>query len=155
MVKLHMSELRYSFLVKYDYLLCNRKDKAMHYMLFLFFYRDYFVSKMITKLMRRGRKGLAFNVLAGALFLLKKLLGFQPFFFFKHIAFNMRQLFKIRKVLLRQTKSIYYPMLLKPHNQVTYGINHLIKSSNELVLFEKKTMKESLCIVLFNCFLRI
>ena len=105
--------------------------------------------------MRRGRKGLAFNVLAGALFLLKKLLGFQPFFFFKHIAFNMRQVFKIRKVLLRQTKNIYYPMLLKPHNQVTYGINHLIKSSKELVLFEKKTMKESLCIVLFNCFLRI
>jgi ribosomal protein S7 len=105
--------------------------------------------------MVRGRKLLALNVLKGALFLLKKLLGFQPFFFFKHIAFNMRQIFKIRKVLLRQTKVTYYPMLLKPHNQVTYGINHLIKCSKELVLFDNKTMMESVCIVLFNCFLRL
>ena len=67
----------------------------------------------------------------------------------------MRQVFKIRKVVMRQIKISYYPMLLKPHNPVTYGTNHFIKSSKELVLFEKKTMKESLCIVLFNCFLRI
>ena len=150
-----MGEVSYNMLAKYDYLLCNKKDKAMYYILFLFFYRDYFVSKIITKLMRRGLKGLAFNVFEDALFLLKKLIGFQPFFFFKHIAFNMRQIFKVRKVLLRQTKTSYYPMLLKPHNQVTYGINHLIKSSNELVSFENLNIKSSLCLVLFNCFVRV
>jgi ribosomal protein S7 len=155
MVKLHMSERRYSLLLKYDHLLCNRREKSLYYMFFLFFSRDYFVSKIVTKLMRRGRKDLALKTLKGALFLLKQLLGFQPFFFFKQIAFNMRQLFKIRKVLLRQTKSTYYPMLLKPHNQVTYGINHLIRSSKDIVLFEKRTMKESLCYVLFNCFIHI
>ena len=150
-----MSELKYGLLLKYDHLLWNRQEKSIYYMFFMFFSRDYFVSKLITKLMSRGRKELALKVLKGALFLLKQLLGFQPFFFFKQIAFNMRQLFKVRKVLLRQTKATYYPMLLKPHNQVTYGINHLIRSSKELVLFENRTMKESLCIVLFNCFLRI
>ena len=58
-----MSEIRYQNLLKYDHLLHNKKDKAMYYILFLFYYRDYFVIKLTNKLMRRGRKDLAYKVL--------------------------------------------------------------------------------------------
>lgn len=153
MVKMHMSEWKYDFLGRYDNFLYARKDKInRYYILFLFFYKDYFLNKLITKLMRHGRKWISLKCVRQALWLLKKILGFQPFFFFKHISFRMRQLFKIQKTTIRKTKIIHLPLLLKSHNQVTYGINHLLSCAKQLCKSEKKNISEALCIILLNCF---
>jgi len=149
-----MSALKYELLGRYDNFLCSRKDKLnRYYVFFLFFYKDYFINKIINKIMRSGNKYLALSVFRKALFFLKKKIGFQPFFFFKNLSFSMRQIFKVQKSIIRQIKITYLPLILKPHNQVTYGINHIIKSASQLVIDEKKAMSDALCIVLLNCFI--
>ncbi len=86
-----------------------------YYVLFLFFYKDYFIGKIVTKLMKAGGKARAFIIFKNALFRLKRLLGFQPFFFSKHISFRMRQLFKVQTKTIRERNVTYLPLLLRPH----------------------------------------
>jgi len=64
----------------------------------------------------------------------------------------MRQIFKAQKTVIRQVKVTYLPLLLKPYNKVTYGINHIIASSKQISLDENKKMFEAMSIVLINCF---
>lgn len=154
MVKIHFSETKFNLLNKYDSLLISRKNlHEKYYLLFLFFYRDYFIYKLVNKLMYNGEKLIALHILRSSLLMLKNIIGFQPFFLFKHICFKMRQLFKIQKKVIRQSKTFYLPLLLKPHNQVTYGINHIIKCSKQLSLEEKKPIHICLCIILLNSFI--
>jgi ribosomal protein S7 len=153
MVRVHMSAKKYELLSRYDRFLNIRKDTTFrYYVLFLFFYKDYFVYKIINKLMTAGHKHKALFVLKCALLRLKEILGFQPFFFFKHITFRMRQLFKVNTRVIR-SKVTYYPVVLRAHNQVTYGISHLIKSSRQLCKEERHAMHDALSIILLNSFI--
>lgn len=156
MVKIHISEHKYSSLSRFDDLLINRQNKLnRYYVFFLFFYSDFFVYKIINKLMFHGKKSVALSLFRKSLSYLKSFLGFQPFFFFKHISFKMRQLFKIQKTLIRQSKSIYLPLLLKPHNQIIYGMNHLISCAKQLSLEEHLDISYSLSIVWLNSFISL
>jgi ribosomal protein S7 len=149
----HYGEKQYALSLRFDDLLNVRKDKVNRYFVFfLFFHKDYFVNKLITKIMRSGHKMIALSILKKALFHLKQVFGFQPFFFFKHVAFRMRQLFKVQKTTIRNIKNIYLPLFLKPHNQVSYGINHIMKCAREIAEEEHKTMSDASCVVLSNCF---
>ncbi len=154
MVKTHVSETRFAFPEKYDSFLADRRNSVnRYYVLFLFFYKDYFIGKIVTKLMKAGGKARAFIIFKNALFRLKRLLGFQPFFFSKHISFRMRQLFKVQTKTIRERNVTYLPLLLRPHNQVNYGINHVIKCAHQVASTDKKTMPDALCVVLLNCFI--
>lgn len=117
-------------------------------------YKDYFIHKIINKIMCDGKKEQSFFIFRTSLFYLKVFLGYQPFFLFKHVAFRMRQLFTIQTKLIRKTKLYSMPLLLTPKNQITYGINHLLKCSRLLSLDEKITFSQSLYLVLLNCFIR-
>ena len=77
-----MSAKKYELLCRYDSFLHVRKEKTYrYYILFLFFYKDYFIYKIINKLMKAGHKQIALYIMQDALIQLKYLLGFQPFFF--------------------------------------------------------------------------
>jgi ribosomal protein S7 len=157
MVKTHVSELRYRVLSKYDSISTSRKNK--YTMLFLFFYKDYFLYKLLNKLMRNGNKYIALSILRQSLFILKQYIGFQPFFLFKHVSFRMRQLYKIEKKTVRrrnmdkESKVYYRPLSLMPHNQIAYGINNLIICAKQLVRDEKQHMSKALSIVFLNSFI--
>jgi ribosomal protein S7 len=153
MVNVHMSARKYKFLHKYDSLLISRKHR--YTMFFTFPYRDYFVYKIINKLMSDGKKWLASHVSRQALIATKQAIGFQPFFLFKHISYSMRQLFKIQKTIVRQQKEYYLPLLLKPHNQVTYGINHLILCAKQLAREDKISIANAPSIVFLNSFISV
>lgn len=105
--------------------------------------------------MRNGKKDISFFIFRKCLYLLKYFFGFQPFFFFKHIAFKMRQLFKIQTKLIRKTRLFTLPLLLSPHNQITYGINHIIRCARQVVSDEKVEFHVGLYIVFINCFIRL
>lgn len=126
--------------------------KLIDFICYSFFYKDYFVCKLINKLMRKGKKAVALSVIKHSFFLLKRKLGFQPFFYFKHIIFQMRQLFKVQKTVLRQVNVTYFPLLLKPSNQLNYGINHIVKGADQLVRDEKLKISDAISIILLNCF---
>jgi ribosomal protein S7 len=154
MANIHLSEHKYRFLQKYDVLLLSRKNR--YTMLFLFFYKDYFIYKILNKLMVDGNKYVAIAILRASLLQLKNYLGFQPFFIFKHVSFRMRQLFKVQKTIVgykdRESKEYYMPFLLKPHNQITYGINHLVACAKQIALEEHMPMPNAMSIVLLNSF---
>jgi len=153
MVKTHMSEKKYDLLSRYDVFLNVRTAAAnRYYVLFLFFYKDYFTHKVVNKIMRAGHKRTAYAIWRTALYKLKKVLGFQPFFIFKHITFSMRQLFKINTVSVRNKVS-YSPMLLEAHTQVSYGIEHLIAFARQLSVTDKITFADCICVVLLNSFI--
>jgi ribosomal protein S7 len=154
MVRIHQSAAQYDRLGRFDEILQSRYEVIGNmYTLPLFFYRDYFMHKLVNKLMRHGKKAVSYRVLWCTLQRIKYVFGFQPFFIFKHIVFGMRQLFKISKTVIRNRRVIYSPIVLKPHNQVTYGINHVIASAVQLVSDERIKMPAALCIVLSSCFL--
>lgn len=104
--------------------------------------------------MRKGKKELSFFLFRNCLFQLKTFFGFQPFFVFKHVSFKMRQLFTIQTKLIRKAKLYTLPLLLTPGNQITYGINHLIKCAKQIVVEEHTTFSVALSIVLLNTFTR-
>ena len=118
----------------------------------LLFTNDYVIIKLICRLMRHGRKFLAFKILIRALMELKRIFGFQPFFSFKHYALGMRQLFKTYKVTIRGTKIIQTPAILQAHNQVTYGLNNLICCKNDIKRSERIKTHVALSIVFANTF---
>jgi ribosomal protein S7 len=147
-----MSAIQYELLGRYDSYSCLRKEKKNRYFTFsLFFYRDYFVRKLINKLMHDGERRKALLTAKAALWSLKKIFGFQPFFFFKHVAFRMRQLFKVDKTVIRQ-KVTYAPRTLRAHNQVTYGINHLVQSARLLSADERTHIAAAMGVVPANSF---
>jgi ribosomal protein S7 len=153
MIRFPNSNIKYDMLHRYDSFLSSKKYKIdRYYIYFLFFYKDYFLFKLINKLMKKGAKSAAIKVVRKSFFLLKQLLGFQPFFLFKHIAFQMRQLFKIQHTVIRSSLNIYYPLFLKPYNQISYGINHIVSGALQLKSEEKLVFPLALCIVLLNCF---
>jgi ribosomal protein S7 len=153
MVRVHMSAKKYELLHKYDCLINVRKEKTYrYYVFFLFFSHDYFVYKLVNLIMKAGNKQRAILIVKEALKYLKQVLGFQPFFFFKHIAFRMRQIFKINTRVIR-SKITYSPVFLRAHHQVTYGVGHIIKSAHQLCRTENKPMSLSLCIIFLNCFI--
>jgi ribosomal protein S7 len=152
-IRVHISARKFELLNRYDMFLQVRKEKTnRYYVLFLFFYKDYLVYKVVNKLMRAGHKNKAFLLFRRALSTLKNILGFQPFFFFKHITFSMRQLFKVNTTTVRDSVT-YLPAMLSAHNQVTYGIGHLIVCARALAVEDKLAISYGLCIVLLNCFI--
>lgn len=159
MVKITISRKKNQMLRRYDNLIvwrnCGNVNSLLYSIFFFFFYRDYFINKIITKIMRNGKKELSFFIFRKALFFLKSFFGFQPFFMFKHVAFKMRQLFTIQTKLIRKSRLYTLPLLLTPGNQITYGINHLIKCARQVVLDEHTTFSVALYIVFLNCFVRI
>lgn len=145
---------------RYDNLIAWRdngnanRNSLLYSVFFFMFYRDYFINKIITKIMHHGKKELSIFIFRKALFLLKNFFGFQPFFLFKHVAFKMRQLFTIQTKLIRKTRLYTLPLLLTPSNQITYGINHVIKCAKQVLAEEHTTFSVALFIVFLNCFVR-
>lgn len=156
MVKMTISRKKNQFLREYDRFVVWRdtqNNDLLYSVCFFFFYRDYFINKIVTKIMRNGKKEVSFFLFRMSLFFLKSFFGFQPFFFFKHIAFGLRQLFTIQTKLIRKIKLYTLPLLLSPVNQLNYGINHIIKCSRQLVKDEKLHFSYAFFVILLNCFL--
>jgi ribosomal protein S7 len=154
MARAHMSVKHYNLLRKYDSFLAVRADRLnKYYIMFLLFYKDYFVYKVVNNIMLAGNKQNAFRILRSSLSLLKKSLGFQPFFIFKHIVFKMRQIFKLNTVTVRQ-KVTYWPVFLHANKQLAYGIRQLVSNAYKLATEEHIEMHAALHIVFLNCFLK-
>lgn len=157
MASTNLSRRKSILLLRYDEILSIRDahNRILSYsVLFLFFHRDYFISKLISKLMLNGKKELSFSILRKTLFLLKSFFGFQPFFVFKFSVFQMRQLFKLQSKLIRKVKLYTLPLLLNRENQITYGINHVLKSARQLCASDKIPLSTSLFIIFLNCFIK-
>lgn len=160
MAKVTISIKKNMMLRRYDNLIAWRdngntnRNSLLYSVFFFMFYRDYFINKIITKIMHNGKKELSLYIFRKTLFMLKNFFGFQPFFLFKHVAFKMRQLFTIQTKLIRKTRLYTLPLLLTPGNQITYGINHLIKCAKQVVVDEHTTFSVALYIVFLNCFVR-
>lgn len=133
-----------------DKIINNKKIYSVH---LLHFNSDYFTLKLLSRIMRAGKKAVAMRILIKALFALKKMFGFQPFFSFKHVAFSMRQLFKIYTVTLRKTRTIHTPAMLSPHNQISYGIGHVLACADIIQSTNKVGMDVGLATALANCFI--
>lgn len=154
MVRVHTSIHRHDLLQRYDSFLNVRSDKTnRYYILFLLFYKDYFMYQIVSKLMKDGNKQRAIRIFRKSLILLKISIGFQPFFIFKHIAFKLRQIFKINTTITR-SKTIYLPVFLKANKQVAYGVSNLISRATKLRYDEHVTMPHALNAVWLNSFLR-
>lgn len=154
MVRVHMSVKQYNLLQKYDHFLNVRSDKTnTYYILFLLFYKDYFMCKLINKLMIGGNKQKALRIFLNSLRLLKTSVGFQPFFIFKHIAFKLRQIFKLNTTVVR-SKVIYLPIFIPASKQVAYGVSHLIYCALQLKKEERVSTAYALYVVLLNCFFK-
>ena len=154
MVRVHMSVTQHNLLQRYDSFLNVRLDKTnRYYILFLLFYKDYFMQKIVNKLMVDGKKQKAICIFVESLMLLKTSIGFQPFFLFKHVAFKLRQIFKINTIVVR-SQTIYSPVFLKSNKQVAYGVTNLISCAMKLRKDEHLTMAYALNVVLLNCFFK-
>lgn len=149
-----MSVKQYNLLIKYDSLLAARVYTSnRYYIFFLMFYKDYFVYKLVSCIMQAGNKRKAWRIFLKAMQLLKKSVGFQPFFLFKHIVFRMRQIFKLNTVTIRN-KVTYWPVFLPANKQMAYGISHLVYCADRLRKDEQLSMADALHIVLLNCFIK-
>jgi ribosomal protein S7 len=151
MSKRKMSERTHLLLNRLSDALDGRQRTNNRY-IFYIYYKDYYIRKFINKLMYHGDKRKALRVLLSALYALKMKLGFQPFFSFRHIVFAQRQLFKIYSVTKRDTV-VYKPAMLHRHQQIGYGINHLIRSAKALSTGTTLGFPSCLCVILLNCFI--
>lgn len=150
-MKTNYSIVRYRNLLEMEAKIAKSNNiRHTVYCSFLMFFYDPFIVKFINKLMRKGKKKLSIIIFRNVLLILKKKIGFQPFFILKNIAFQSRQLFRLRRIVFKKRKKVSYkPFFLKSHNQVAYSINHIIKCAKSL---NNITFYESLSVVLLNCF---
>lgn len=115
--------------------------------------QDYFTCKIVHQIMRKGNKSAALKLFRAALFILKKIMGFQPYFMFKRVAFGMRQLFKVNTLTIRQTRVLFKPNILRPHNQVSYGVNNIMSCMRDVRDTEKLKTPNAIAIILLNSFI--
>jgi len=153
MVRMHSSAMQYDMFQVYASLSHDgrkRRTFGRLYMLFLFFYKDYFTWKVVNRFMSDGKKLRSITTVHLALYYMKRTVGFQPFSYFKNVVFGMRQLFKLRSVTVRG-KTTYIPHVLAPHNQIGYGVNHVIYGTEQILMGGAKlTLPGSSCVVLLN-----
>ena len=104
-------------------------------------------------IMKDGKKYLAYKIMYGLLFKIKKLTGFQPIRLLKYFFSKQRLLFD--KVYLKlKKKTIMLPKLLSVRKQITLTLKYILNNFKKFYKRDKTFLENITKIILFNLFVK-